>query len=583
MSRLSEEWISQLLDKNEIVSVLGEYVHLEKKGSRYWASCPWHAEKNPSFCVNQEKQFFFCFSCKKGGSIINFIMNQENYSYMEAVQYLAERVGMEMPEVGDDREYQKKRDYKQRLYQMMRDLAIYFHNQLKTPGGKPGLEYLKKRKIINVVNTFGLGFVGENGTEIYRYLSGKGYTVKEMMDAGLIKETNGRYYDFFRNRVMFPIQDKFGNVIAFGGRVMDDSHPKYLNSGETYLFNKRHHLYNLNQVRKIRNLQDIILTEGYMDVVGLRSVGIENSVASLGTALTEEQIRLIKNYTSKVYVCYDGDEPGIKATLRAIDMFDRFNVNISVISMPDGLDPDDIARNYGAEVFNKYKREAVSGIQFKINQLKKKTDLTDPDQKVQYATSVVAMIAQLKNEIEKERYLRNLSSETQLSYESLLRQMQKASDKKTENTVEVNQETEELESNEEKLMALIVQKPEILQNADSDRLEGFISNDENRKLVKEISSTVKKGFWPSGAELISQYPEYSEKISRYLTNTPPEGIDFREYGDRLLSLIRKNMLTMKRNALIKQSAVSDSKAQILQEIGKITKDLREIDEHIFRG
>lgn len=211
--------MNQLLDRSDIVDVIGEYVHLTKKGTRYWAPCPWHAERNPSFSVTPEKQMFYCFSCKKGGGVINFIMEQENLTYSEAVEFLAQRAGMEMPEVQDDEAYQKKKRYEKRLHEMMRELALFYHDNLKKEEGKEALEYVQKRKIGNVINTFGIGYALNEYDSAYRYLLGKGYSLREMLDAGLVRSRDGKTYDFFRDRVMFPIQNAFGDVIAFGGRI----------------------------------------------------------------------------------------------------------------------------------------------------------------------------------------------------------------------------------------------------------------------------------------------------------------------------------------------------------------------------
>ena len=234
MARFSEEWLARLLEKSDIVDVINEYVPLKRKGTNLWANCPWHAEKNPSFSVSPSKQMFYCFSCKRGGGVINFIMEHEKLSYLEAVTLLADRVGMEMPEAQEDTGYQQRKEYRKRLYTLMRDLALHYHHNLKSPDGKAGLEYIKKRKIAGQIGPYGLGFALDSYDDAYQYLLGKGYTLKEMLDAGVVRQKEGRVYDFFRNRAMFPIQSHFGDVIAFGGRVMDDSNPKYLNSGETY-------------------------------------------------------------------------------------------------------------------------------------------------------------------------------------------------------------------------------------------------------------------------------------------------------------------------------------------------------------
>ena len=232
MGRFNTRSSVQLLEKSDIVEVIGEYVHLQRKGTRLWATCPWHAERNPSFCVTPEKQMFYCFSCKKGGGVINFVMEQEKMSYLEAVQFLAERAGMEMPEFEDNEAYKKKKAYLKRLQGMMKELALYYHHNLLAPEGEKAREYLKRRKITGVIRTYGLGFAKDEYDAAYRFLLKKGYSLREMLDTGVVRSRDGKNYDFFRNRVIFPIQNVFGDVIAFGGRVMDQGEPKYLNSGE---------------------------------------------------------------------------------------------------------------------------------------------------------------------------------------------------------------------------------------------------------------------------------------------------------------------------------------------------------------
>jgi DNA primase len=584
----NEEWKQELLQRNEITEVIGEYVHLEKKGSRYWAACPWHAERNPSFCVNKEQQFFYCFSCKRGGSVINFIMEQEKRTYPEALQFLAERVGMEMPEYRDDEQYRKKKEYNKRLHAMMRDLALHFHeNLMDEKVGRRAREYLHNRKIDNVIKTFGIGYSRDEYDDAYRFLSKKGYTLKEMTDAGVVRSRDGRNYDFFRDRVMFPIQNVYGDVIAFGGRIMGDGDPKYLNSGETVIFNKRYNLYALNTVRKKRDLKNIILTEGYMDVVGLRAVGIDNAVASLGTALTSEQVKLIKKYTDRVYLCYDGDDPGINAALRAIDMLEKENLRVSVMLLPDGMDPDDVAKKYGRSKFVEFAKDSFTGIEFKLKIARKRYDFDNSQDVIDYASEAVAMISRLSNEIEKERYIRQVSEETGYREDSLKRQMDSISEKKGQDraSVQENEVSDELDD-EDRLISLLMNRPDILKD-DVSYLRGYFRDPVYLRVLEHLQEQKNSGVLPRPGDILAAFPEDSAVLARALGQGISKEISPEEYGDRLLTRILKKRLNERKNAIAFESSKTDKtneeRTDLLKELNDIVRQLRKSEEYYFRG
>lgn len=584
MARFSEEWLARLLDKNDIVDVIGEYVHLERKGTRLWAACPWHAEKNPSFCVTPEKQMFYCFSCKKGGGVINFIMEQEKLSYLEAVQFLADRVGMEMPEVQENEAYQKKKAYTKRLQEMMKQLALHYHENLWKPEGKAAREYLQKRRIANVIRTYGIGFAQDAYDDAYRFLRDKGYSLREMMDAGVVRSRDGRNYDFFRNRVMFPIQNAFGDVIAFGGRVMDQGEPKYLNSGETYLFNKRYHLYSLNQVRKKRDLQNIVLTEGYMDVVGMRAVGVDNVVASLGTALTREQTRLLKKYTNRVYLCYDGDAAGQNASLRAIDLLQAEGLRTSVICMPDGMDPDDFARTRGKDAFLELQKQSLSGVEFKLRMLRANYDMQQGDQIVEYATRAVELIGGLQNELEKERYIRQLAQETKLSEASLQRQMGRETTDKTHTFVVNDKDLSKKETDEEaKLLALLMERPDLLQHR-PELFQGIFRQEIHKKIFFYIFDEIKKGVLPTCAELLSVFSAEGEQLAESLHQEIPEGVSADDYAETLVKRVKIRQLREEREQQIAGMQGMDAKAraEAMKKVAALNVELHRLNDHFFR-
>ena len=584
MARFNEEWLAQLLAKSDIVEVIGEYVRLEKRGTRLWACCPWHNERNASFCVNPEKQMFYCFSCKKGGGVINFIMENEKLSFPEAVELLARRAGMELPEFSGNESYQKQKEYKKRLTVLMKDLAFYYNQNLFSAEGSQALAYVEKRGIYKVSRSFGLGFAKNEFDDAYRFLLGKGYTQKEMLDAGVVRSKNGRFYDFFRGRVMFPIQNVFGDVIAFGGRVMDDGEPKYLNTGETLLFNKRNNLYALNLVRKNRNLRNILLTEGYMDVVGLAAGGINNVVASLGTSLTSEQARLIKRYTTRVYLCYDGDAAGVKASLRAIDILGKEGLHVFAMLLPEGLDPDDYVKKYGAVRFKELGKSALSGMAFKLRVLEGDFDLEQPDQVVEYATKAVAMIALLENEIEKERFLRQLSKTTGLSENSLKMQLNK------ENTPQrYSLPANELnlikksKDDEEKLIAVLLEQPSLVQN-NMHAYEGIFQNSLYQKIYSYISEEIKKGIVPTYAELLSVFSAEGDQIAFLLAENIPDEVTAEGYAEMLVRKIHISRLKSKREQLLGEVGQAWDEAkreELMRNIADINLELHKMSGNNF--
>ena len=578
MARFSEEWLARLLEKSDIVDVINEYVPLKRKGTNLWANCPWHAEKNPSFSVSPSKQMFYCFSCKRGGGVINFIMEHEKLSYLEAVTLLADRAGMEMPEAQEDTGYQQRKEYRKRLYTLMRDLALHYHHNLKSSDGKAGLEYIKKRKIAGQIGPYGLGFALDSYDDAYQYLLGKGYTLKEMLDAGVVRQKEGRVYDFFRNRAMFPIQSHFGDVIAFGGRVMDDSNPKYLNSGETYIFNKLYHLYALNHVKKQRNLNHIILMEGYMDVVALAGIGVRNAVASLGTAFTKEQAKLLKKFVNTVYLCYDGDDAGQNAMDRAIPILQAEDLTVLAIEMPDGMDPDDYAKAYGPEGFAKLKAAALSAMEFQLKRLQKNYDMRNADQVVAYATAAVERIAALDNELEKERYIRLLSAQTGLSNQSLQAQMGRRPDAGMYNLPEDEQNLVKTEIDDEsRLFYLLLESPKLAEKIE-DAEGGLFQSPVYQRTFLYMKEQIKRGILPTCAEIISVFPEDSATFGKVLEIKTPVGVGAEDYAETLLKKIKIGRLEQRRQMLQQQISQTGGaeRATVIGELGRVSRKLHEL-------
>ncbi|MGI6663966.1 MAG: DNA primase [Christensenellaceae bacterium] len=583
MARFSDEWLQTLLEKSNIVDVIGEYVTLEQRGTRLWARCPWHSERNASFCVSPDKDMFYCFSCKKGGGVINFIMENEKFTYLEAVAFLAERAGMSMPDEIDNEAYQKKKAYRKRLVLLLRDLALFYHQNLYSAAGEEALLYIQQRKIEKQIKPFGLGFALNAYDSAYQFLKEKGYTLQEMVDSGAVRHRDGKIYDFFRNRVMFPVQNVFGDVIGFGGRVLDDSEPKYLNTGETTVFNKRYHLYALNLVRKKQGIKNIILTEGYMDTVSLAGAGIENAVASLGTAFTKEQAKLLKRYTNRVYICYDGDRAGKEAALRAIDILENEGLRVSVIDLPEGMDPDDYIKKYGVEAFRKLGRDALAGMAYKLKRLEENYHMNQQDQVVEYATAAIAQLETLENELEKEQYVKQISKKTGLSHESLFRQLQKGVNKKSESTLTVNTHLlESLEVDEEgKVISLLLERPDL---AEQKMLSADIfSNETYQRIYLYISSEIKKGVFPTSAELLSVFNQDGEALSTLLNETIPEGTTAEDYLQTLLRRIQIANCRKKRDALVQEIATAkeEDKMILMEQLTTLNKTLHELNKNFL--
>ena len=421
-------WLDELFSKNEIVSVISSYVELKPKGKKLWACCPLHGEKTPSFSVSPDKQLFYCFGCHAGGTVVQFIMDIERLTYPEAIRFLADRAGMEMPREVNDRDLQLLHAHKNRLYEANKTAARFYLECFIDPVvGKPGQIYAAKRGLsTEIIQKFGLGYAPEGWDNLKNHLMKKGFTLKELLDAGLLvhNENKNSVYDAYRNRMIFPILGADGKVLGFGGRVLNDDKPKYINTGDTPIYNKRNNLYGL-YLHRNKQLSDLIMTEGYMDVIGLYKAGVTNAVASLGTALTQQQARLLKRYVTKVYIAYDGDAAGQNATLRGMDILKAEGLEVRIITFPDDLDPDEYVQIYGKSGFDRLKDTACTLNEFKIRSMTKQKDLTNEDDREQFAMRACAFIAGLEP-VEQERYYKLVSQMTGYAVEMLQAQGQRS-------------------------------------------------------------------------------------------------------------------------------------------------------------
>lgn len=434
------DFMTELKQKSDIVAIASKYANLERKGRYYWCRCPFHGEKTPSLCINDIDNFFYCYGCHTGGNVITFVMKIESLSFMEAVRLLASWANLEVPETNSGKSsesIEKAKQRKDRLLSLLKETAIHYHNNLKTENAVLANEYLKKRQLEeNTINKFGLGYsIGYQ--DLPEYLTQKGFTIEEMLSAGVIKkrEKDGKTYDPLANRVIFPIIDIYGNVIAFGGRTLE-SHPefaKYLNTAETELFNKRNTLYAINYLKKQRTkgpIPYVIVVEGYMDTISLHRADFTMTVASMGTALTQNQAKLIKRFADKVYICYDGDSAGQNATLRGLDILRENGLDVFVVELPDKFDPDDVIKSYGREGYLKCLESSLPLIEFKIKYLKSKYDFKNVDSRAKFLNEAIDVLSQISNGVERELYIPMVSELSSTNIDFIRREVDKKIDGK---------------------------------------------------------------------------------------------------------------------------------------------------------
>ena len=420
-------FLDELVARNPIEDVVGQYVSLKRSGSNLFGLCPFHGEKTPSFSVAPDKGMFYCFGCHKGGGVIHFMMEIEGLSYPDAVRALAKRAGMEVPE---DEQYQSRYRQQERLWALHKEAARFYHAQLYAPAGAAALEYAYGRGMPKAVLTkFGIGYAPDSWSALVDMLRRKGYTDQELRDSGLVTvgKKNGNLYDRFRDRLMFPIIDVRGNVIGFGGRIMkqDDNAAKYLNSPETLIFNKRKNLFALNVAKKTK-LNYMILVEGYMDAIALHQYGFDCAVASLGTALTEDGANLLSRYTSQVVLIYDGDNAGQNATQRAIPILEKAGLQVKVLQMRGAKDPDEFLKKFGADRFKLLLEESANRVEYQLAAILRKYDLNDDEQKVHYLQESAELVGTLSSAVQREVYAGRVAEVAKISLEAMNMEVERA-------------------------------------------------------------------------------------------------------------------------------------------------------------
>lgn len=540
---ISDEFLNELRARTDIESVISPYVNLKRAGRNVKGLCPFHNEKTPSFTVYPDSQSFYCFGCGAGGDVITFVRRIENLDYVEAVKALAERAGMQMPEDGYDDTLAKHR---QRILAANREAAKFFHSYMMSEKGRTGLDYFLGRGLsMQTIKHFGLGYAPDEWDGLIKHMRSKGFTNQELFDANLVRksEKTGKvhYYDNFKNRAMVPIIDLRGNVIAFGGRVLDDSKPKYVNTSDTLVYKKSNGVFALN-FAKNGNPSKLIVCEGYMDVIALHQAGFTNSIACLGTALTQEQARLISRYADEVVLSYDSDEAGQKATRRAIDIFGSTGVKIRVLKLTGGKDPDEIIRKYGKEKFQGLIDGAANDIEYGILRERDKYDLDSIDGKTKFLTAVADILSG-SNPIVQDAYASKLASEMQVSKDAIMQEVRRAYRRKTaaaekNRFSEIMRETSPTKDEvnpdkpkhlkaakaEETLLATLMLNPDFYPKL-KDKITGetFIT-DFNRRVYEALSNRLEEGrsielsmfaseFTPEEMGRLAQLSTMSGKIS----------------------------------------------------------------------
>ena len=435
------KFLDELKNKSDIVEIVGRYVRLEQRGGNFWGKCPFHHEKTASFSVNSRGQFYYCFGCHKSGDVINFVMEIESLDFGDAVKLLAERAKIPLPEFKyDDEKIKEQKKKKERAHSLLTDTARFYASNLRGDGADKHVEYILKRQIpSDCVAKFGIG-ASLNFYDLPNHLKDKGYTYEEMYSAGVVESKDGRYYDSLGGRLIIPIINQFGQVVAFGGRLLEKADfAKYKNTKETFVFSKSNTLYNLNNLKKLKNesgLDGVIIVEGYMDTISLVQGGFHNVVASMGTSLTKDQARILKRYTDKVFISYDGDFAGQKASIRGLEILSEEGLEVKVVSLPDGMDPDDVIKSMGKDGYAKLLAEAKPLIDFKLDILKRTFDIKTVDGKRKFVTQAIRVIKESSSPAEQEDLLKTVRDLTGVTFEALKRELYSESTVKADKVIE---------------------------------------------------------------------------------------------------------------------------------------------------
>lgn len=588
MVRYSEELIEEIRSNNDIVDVISQYVILKRSGRSFFGLCPFHKEKSPSFSVSPDKQIFHCFGCGVGGNVIHFVSKIENLDFKDTLELLANRANIQLPALSNF-EDNKKAILKAKVYQVNEAAAQFYHENLYKPTSKIAQEYIKKRKLDNrTLKSFMIGYSG-NFDELYKMLKSKGFNEEEILASSLVNKTDdGKYIDRFRRRLMFPIQDIRGRVIAFGGRVLDDSKPKYINSPENIVYSKGKQLFGLNIAKK-SDTKKIIIVEGYMDAISLYQRGITNVVASLGTALTEQQGWLLRKTCEQVIIGYDSDGAGQAATLRGLEILQNMGCDIRILQIYGAKDPDEFVIKYGPERFLKCVESAISLVEFKVKNLKQGLNIENTNDKIKFLNQIARILASVDNNIEKEIYVDKISREYSISKEAIYGEVNKLTYAKNKDTkilekpvssyirkekMEEKKVDEAVLKREKMLIYILINYPEESYRKIKDIIPSSLMKlEKNGQIVKKLYEELEKGNISSN---ILDYFEDTDVIN-YLSGIMAydfEITDINKCIDDLVSIYTKEKLVDKRNNIIKR--LDNTQNLTNEEIAGLERELNDV-------
>lgn len=591
MIRYSDELIDEIRNSNDIVDVISQYVVLKRSGSNYFGLCPFHSEKSPSFSVSPNKQIFHCFGCGAGGNVIHFLSKIENIGFKETLEILARNAGITLPTLDNGVE-DKMQKLKSKVYEVNKFTAEFYHQNLYKPTSKIAQEYIKKRKMDNnTLKSFLIGYSG-NYDELYRALKQNGYNDEEIFASSLVKKAeNGKVFDSYRKRLMIPIRDVNDRVIAFGGRVLDDSKPKYINSPENIVYSKGRQLFGLNLAKK-SGQDKIIIVEGYMDAISLYQRGITNVVASLGTALTQAQGRMLRKYASQIIIGYDADGAGQAATMRGLEILDALGYDVRILQLDEPVkDPDEYVLKYGSGKFNLCVQKAISLVEFKVKMLKQKADLANTNDKINFLNEVANILSKVNNELEKEIYIDKISNEYKISKEAIYAQINKilysnhkgsgiikqsekqsfTSIKKKENNID-----DKLQKRENMVVSLLMNTESNIYNKIKDViLPSDFKDERNKIIVEKLYEEYEKGEIKNALSLFED-----EKIISHITYIMADDYDVNDTDkavDDILKIYIKEKNINKRNDILKKledtNLTNDERVNLENELRDIMKRL----------
>lgn len=589
MVRYSDELLDEIKSKNDIVDIVSQYVVLKRAGRNYMGLCPFHKEKSGSFCVSPDKQIFHCFGCGVGGNVFHFISKIENLNFKESVEMLANRAGVELP-VSGNFEDDKLAKLKSRVYEVNKCAAEFYHENLYKPTAKPGQEYVKKRHLDNkTLKAFKIGYSGRFN-ELYTELKSKGFTEEEILASCLVnKNPDGKFIDRFRNRLMFPIFDTHERVIAFGGRVLDDRKPKYINSPEDIVYSKGRHLFAFNIARKY-NSKTIIMVEGYMDAVSLHQRGIHNAVASLGTALTEAQGRLLRRSCEKVIIGYDADGAGQAATLRGLEILQNLGCDIRILQIEGAKDPDEFVVKYGPERFQMYVDKAISLVEFKVKMLKKSLDLDNVNDKIKFLNEVAKIVARVENSMEREVYVDKISLEYKVSKDAIYAEINKLlyANSRTEQKLEkkvvpvknisIQQDEQPVDVKTKRLESLVIYLLINYPDKSFERLKKLIDNnvikiERNKAIINKLYEEHEKG----NINIENILDLFEDEITvNYLSGIMSSDFEITDVDkciEDVLVTYRKELLLQRRNEILGKI---DNSNLTKEEVANLEAQLNEV-------